>query len=248
LKKSIFTGILMGLFALLALNLYTWWAEPSGELEANRKINGGASPNSVIEKNQKAQIISPNAPGNATITNAEQGNSLPAGSLQTRQETGNAPLQGKANLDSASTNAASIGIPNIAPRLPQEQQAFTRANGTPAAAAIPIGKPGSASITEIQQKLQALIANGRQPSALEVDAVLAELQKSQGNNPVAGVDLQSMRDTLGRTDRIQQIANEMQAMAANPSKMDINKIQALTAEMQRLQTSLQAGIARPPTR
>jgi hypothetical protein len=73
------------------------------------------------------------------------------------------------------------------------------AGSSPAGQGLPIGKPGAPSIEGIQQRLQALVANGRQPTAKEVDAVLADLQKNQGSNVVGGVNLQALRDNLARS-------------------------------------------------
>ncbi len=101
-----------------------------------------------------------------------------------------------------------------------------------------VGKAGAPSIDDIQRRLQGLTANGRQPTAREVDAVLADLQRNQGTDVVAGVNLQALRDNLARADRMQQIAQEVQALAANPRKEDLPRLQALSAEMQRLQTSI----------
>lgn len=101
-----------------------------------------------------------------------------------------------------------------------------------------VGKAGAPSIDDIQRRLQGLTANGRQPTAREVDAVLADLQRNQGSDVVVGVNLQALRDNLARADRMQQIAQEVQTLAANPRKEDLPRLQALSAEMQRLQTSI----------
>jgi hypothetical protein len=117
------------------------------------------------------------------------------------------------------------------------------AGSSPAGQGLPIGKPGAPSIEGIQQRLQALVANGRQPTAKEVDAVLADLQKNQGSNVVGGVNIQAVRDNLARSDRIAQIAQEIQTIANQPSKADLPRLKSLTEEMQRLQTSMASPAA-----
>ena len=107
-----------------------------------------------------------------------------------------------------------------------------------ALSAIATGKNGAPSLNLIQQRLQALVADGRQPTPSEVDLVLADLQKNQGSNVVAGVDLQVMRDNLAHTNRIAEIAKEIQGIAANPAKGDELRIAALVAEMQRRQGAM----------
>ncbi len=104
--------------------------------------------------------------------------------------------------------------------------------------AIAIGKNGAPSLQMIQQRLHALVANGRQPTPREVDQVLADLQQNQGTNVVSGVDLRVMRDNLAHTHRIAEIAKEIQGIAANPTKDDEPRIAALVAEMQRRQGAM----------
>lgn len=120
--------------------------------------------------------------------------------------------------------------------------------GDLSAKGIPIGKSGAPSLDEVQKRLQALVANGRQATPREVEAVLADLQRNQGSNVVNGVNLQMLRDNLIRTDRIQQIALEMQAIAATPRKEDLPRLQTLSAEMQRLSSAMVPNVAQPTSR
>ena len=93
-------------------------------------------------------------------------------------------------------------------------------------------------------RLQNLLASP-QPDVREVDAVLADLQKNQGSKVVAGVDLQAVRDNLARSERIRQIAVEMQALAAKPGPEVPAQLQARMAEIQRLQAGMNASVAAP---
>ncbi|MEW5889532.1 MAG: hypothetical protein AB1768_10910 [Pseudomonadota bacterium] len=107
---------------------------------------------------------------------------------------------------------------------------------------IPVGRAGAPSLDDIQRRLLALTAQGRAVSPKEVDAVLADLQRNQGKNVVAGVDIGALRDNLARAERMQQLAQEMQAIAANPKKEDQARLQALMAEIQRLQAGMSTQV------
>lgn len=153
--------------------------------------------------------------------------------------------------------SASVVRPSGAPSVPGSQSGTALPPGTGATADAPwatspvppsaarlgarppsAGQPGAPSIEDIQSRLQGLTANGRQPTAREVDAILADLQRNQGTDVVGGVNLQTLRDNLARADRMQQIAQEVQTLAANPRKEDLPRLQTLSAEMQRLQASV----------
>ncbi len=115
------------------------------------------------------------------------------------------------------------------------------ATGMPATPPVAVGRPGAPTLEEIQTRLQTLATSG-QPSVREVDAVLADLQKNQGSDVVAGVNLQAVRDNLARTERIQQLAKEMQALAAAPTAETPAQLQTRLAEMQRLQASMATNV------
>ena len=116
----------------------------------------------------------------------------------------------------------------------------------PSASTAPAGRSqpaaaadGGVRMTDIQKRLQSLAASG-QPDVRELDAVLADLQRQQGKSVVAGVDLQALRDNLARSQHIQELARQMQTMAANPSPETTPKLQALMAEIQQTQSQMQA--------
>ncbi|GAA6121392.1 hypothetical protein [Acidovorax sp. FG27] len=140
------------------------------------------------------------------------------------------------------------GLPQTVPQAPQAP--WLAAPGgpgmaqTPASPAAPGGQAGSATLQDIQARAQALSTN-KQPSAREVDALLSDLQKSQGNNVVAGVNLQVLRNNLAAADRMQQLAKEMQVLAATPGPAAAQEIQTRLAEIQRLQAQLSANVTAP---
>ena len=255
MKKSILIGMLMGVLAVLGISIYAWLAAPSVGTQTMGNVNSEAKSDHLNDNNQQKSLTpNSNAIGYGSATRKDTAPLSP----QTVQPLGN----------QSSFGTASVGTLNSPQGSAQGQQAQASAAAAPwsnagsaglgapstlganaqTVTAIAVGKLGGTTMAEIQQRLQALVANGRQPSAMEVDAVLADLQKNQGNNSVAGVDLQSLRDTLGRTDRIQQIAKEMQAIASNPSKTDLARIQTLTAEMQRIQANMLGSANTAPSR
>lgn len=124
---------------------------------------------------------------------------------------------------------------------PGSERPAAIAPGTPSVSA---GRPGAPTLEEIQARLQAL-SSSKQPTVREVDAVLADLQKNQGSAVVAGVDLQAVRDNLARTERIQQLALEMQALAAAPTADTPAQLQSRVVEMQRLQAGMTTNVAAP---
>ncbi len=102
-----------------------------------------------------------------------------------------------------------------------------------------MGRAGAPAIGDIQKRLQQIAASGH-PDLRELDGVLADLQRNQGSAVVGGVNLQVVRDNLARTERIQQLAQQMQVLAANPTAETPARLQALMTEMQRTQSQMQA--------
>lgn len=248
MKKSILTGVLAGLLVVAGIGVYAWLGDLSTSADAASVSNNGLAVDGAgLTGSKNLQGVT--LPG-ATAAGVAPQTSLAGGATVRASGMNGTALQGIA--------PQAITAPATAPQfgtqaLPALDAKTSNALAVPtvrdaevgALTPLVIGKPGSTSLEQLQQRLQQLTANGRQPSAAEVDAVLADLQKNQGRNVVAGVDLQGLRETLARTDRIQQIALEVQAIAANPSKLDQARLQSLTAEMQRLQSALIAGM--PPT-
>lgn len=251
MKKSILAGIIAGLFVVAGIGIYGWLGdyEPGTAFDtANKSERPGANAGPADMQNYSG--VTP--PGSTAVGTAPVANTGEKTGL-----TGGTAAQGSGKTDIASQGMATQPGTQALPQLDAKASnalavSTLRSHAvqpiTPLTASLAIGKPGSTSLEQIQQRLQQLTANGRQPSAAEVDAVLADLQKNQGKNALAGVDLQGLRDTLARTDRIQQIGLELQAIAVNPSKADQARLQSLSAEMQRLQTSLLAGSQGTPAR
>lgn len=126
---------------------------------------------------------------------------------------------------------------------------------------IPAGTPGNAapgmsphaqnaggnsiSPDDFQRRLAAMTANGRTPSPRELDALLADMQRSQGSNEVAGVDLGVLRENLRRADQIQTLAKEMEKLVQQP-KPDMPRVQLLMAQIQQLQSGIKADVSAKP--
>ena len=252
MKKSILAGILAGLLIVVGIGIYTWLGGSSTRAASDSASKGDRAIGDagLSDLKNRPEATQPGIAGAGTTPGVSAG-------TQTGM-TGNATVQASGmNGTAPQAMSAQANVPRFGTQtLPALDARTSNALAVPtlggsevqALTPLAIGKPGSPSLEQIQQRLQQLTANGRQPSAAEVDAVLADLQRNQGKNAVAGVDLQGLRDTLARTDRIQQIGLELQAIAANPSKVDQARLQSLTTEMQRLQTALIAGVPRTAAR
>jgi len=179
--------------------------------------------------------------------------------LLMRQESSTAPLPVTPPMASGVAPAPVLPFsPAAAGAVPPSGMAAAPAQGSPLDARAPwassapdvalppvaVGRAGAPSIDDIQRRLQMLAANPR-PSVRDIDAVLADLQKNQGSNVVAGVNLQAVRDNLARSERIQQLALEMQALAATPGPDTAAKLQERMTEMQRLQAGMTSDVAAP---
>jgi hypothetical protein len=107
-------------------------------------------------------------------------------------------------------------------------------------------------IRQLQEKMRALTANGRQPSPMEMDPILRELAEIQGSNTVGGVDLQVLRDNLKVADRMQKLAQDLAVEARKPAaEQDAEKIRSLQAAILQEQRGLRldfmaGGAAQPP--
>lgn len=144
----------------------------------------------------------------------------------------------------AETSSTSAAAPaGGATALPPTPWSTTENPRPPAASSQAAGVP---SIDEIQNRLTAMTANGRTPSAREVDDLLADLQRNQGRNDVAGVDLAVLRENLARAEEIQRLAREMEKMAQNPKQQDIPRLQAMMAQIQHLQAGIKADVSAKP--
>jgi hypothetical protein len=142
-----------------------------------------------------------------------------------------------------STQAAPVAGSGALPPAPW----LTMENPQPPAASSPsVGarKPG---IDDIQNRLAAMTAGGRAPSAREVDTLLADLQRNQGRNDVAGVDLAVLRENLARAEEIQRLAKEMEQIALNPKQQDIPRLQTTMARIQQLQAGIKADVSVKPS-
>ena len=137
------------------------------------------------------------------------------------------------------------GLPLNTPAAPWLAPGGERAS--PAAAPVPpvaAGRSGVPTIEDIQARALAM-GTGKKANAREIDALLADMQKNQGRNVVAGVDLQALRDNLARSERIQQLALEIQALAATPGAGTPAQLQTRMDELQQLQTAMTGSVAVP---
>jgi hypothetical protein len=89
----------------------------------------------------------------------------------------------------------------------------------------------------VQQKIRELTANGRQPSPAELDPILQELAEIQGPN--GSVNIQALRDNLKVAERMQKLAEDLQAEIKKPQpQQDMAKIRAIQESIMREQSGL----------
>lgn len=103
-------------------------------------------------------------------------------------------------------------------------------------------QPGAPSLQTIQTELQALSAHGRQPSPMEVDAVLAKLEQNQGSSVVAGYDLKALRANMQAAERIRVLTDQMQALAKDPAPENTQKLIDLMKDLQKIQGDIRLDI------
>jgi len=123
-------------------------------------------------------------------------------------------------------------------------------SGVPTVAGQGIGGTGTTTGNpinplEFQRRLAAMTANGRTPPIHELDTLLADMQRSQGSNEIAGVDIAALRENLRRADEIQKLAKEMEKLVQQP-KPDMPRVQMLLAQIQQLQAGIKVDVSAKP--
>lgn len=225
MNRGVLIGLTIGVGAI-ALGAVLWMRGESPAVSGLQQSASSSSPSSSSAQSPTAASPMPGAGPDGTVPGAAAPGAAGAGAAGSSLPPGRLPGQ---------TEAA-------APWMVPSDGARTPASG--AAPAVRAGREGAPTLDQIQQRLQNLLASP-QPDVREVDAVLADLQKNQGSKVVAGVDLQAVRDNLARSERIRQIAVEMQALAAKPGPEVPAQLQARMAEIQRLQAGMNASVAAP---
>lgn len=100
------------------------------------------------------------------------------------------------------------------------------------------------ALQAIQTRLNAMTTSGKPIDPKELDGVLADLARTQGNN-VGGVDVAALRDNLARAQQIQTLANQIQAQAKQ-AKPDMQQIQSAMAQIQKLQAGMHTTVTLQP--
>lgn len=227
MKISIGWTVFVVSMMALCWGAFFWVRSSNGDVGIVEGRGAVNAPNKVLEGAYKSEIPASSRAQNTNGVGASDA-AFPAGTGTTLTlpvlggvRYGSPAVEGRANQSRLTGGAAELSGTTLS---------ITQ-NSSPAT-----------PIEQIQQRLQLLTSSGRPPRAAEVDAVLADLQKIQGNN-VAGVNLTALRDTLARVDRIQQISSEMQAAVSTPGRIDRAKVQGLMLEMQNLQAGMKSGAA-----
>ena len=92
-------------------------------------------------------------------------------------------------------------------------------------------------VEEIQAELLEISQSGT-ASPARVAQLIRDLRAELGTDEVGGVRLEQLEATVERAGRIQELANEMQSLSANPTKADRARIQDIMSEIQHLQRGI----------
>ncbi len=151
--------------------------------------------------------------------------------------------------------------PSTAVAVPVESAAMTSVAAPPpwagSAATAPIVLPDLRSSAKanpqkqaareaVRQKIAGLTANGRQPTPAEMNVVLAELERIEGSSVISGINVGAVRNNLMKVDEMQRLGEQMKAESTKPGGGDVQKLNALLARIQKLQSEMRLDIAVPP--
>lgn len=104
-----------------------------------------------------------------------------------------------------------------------------------------------AELRELQQAIAKSMQDKQQPDPQKVDALLLKIKEIKGSSIIGGVDIDELRGRLAKTQEMQALATQIQQEAAKGSNADAEKIKALSAQLQTLNTQLAArAIAKAP--
>lgn len=213
-NSPLIIGAVLGLLIIAALGSFTL-------------ISPSSTHNTVFEKN----VAAPGTAAQSASANAQQ----PAASASPQSASANA-----ANAANT-TNAAAASAPNFAYAGSRPAGAAQAQNQPQAAARATPGTLEPRQAEEFQRRLGAMTANGRTPDPGELDALLADMQRSRGSDEMAGVNLAALRENLYRADRIQTLAKEMEQLVQQPNP-DLPRIQLLMTQIQQLQAGIHADV------
>lgn len=148
-------------------------------------------------------------------------------------------------LPSSSTAAdAAMAGKQAAPTHQQLPPWARNLRSTPSATPLPASAAMSAKqhqLAAVQARLQELMRRGN-PSVAEVDDVLADLIRVQGNTVIGGVDLAALRNKLAAVTELQRIAGQLKAETQKPDGGDKHRIKQLTDQLKALQPRLRGSV------
>lgn len=98
----------------------------------------------------------------------------------------------------------------------------------------------------LQRRLNALTADGAQPEPQELDRILAEMETMSDDGVVGGADIPALRENLRGAARIQELAGQMEQIAANPGDGDDIRLQQLMDEILAIQQGMRSDVVRQP--
>ena len=98
----------------------------------------------------------------------------------------------------------------------------------------------------IRQKIAGLTANGRQPTPAEMNVVLADLERVEGSSVISGINVGAVRNNLVKVDEMQRLGEQMKTESTKPGGGDIQKLNAMMARIQKLQSEMRLDITVSP--
>ena len=135
------------------------------------------------------------------------------------------------------------------------------APAAPTAGAVPWATPapsGAASSGEIARRenqsreLDAMrddivksMREGKQPDPRKLDAALARVEAAAGQNVVSGVNIDAVRNNLAIAQKLQVIAGELDVESKKTGKLDTDRLRALAAQVQQLQSQMRVDVSAP---
>jgi hypothetical protein len=103
----------------------------------------------------------------------------------------------------------------------------------------------SQELDAMQADIAKSMREGRQPDPQKLDAALAKVAAAAGQSVVNGVNIDAVRNNLAIAQKMQALAAELDAESRKPGKLDTDRLRALVAQVQQLQSQMRADVSAP---
>lgn len=155
-----------------------------------------------------------------------------------------------ANAESAAAATPVSPPAAVAPLGEAPPWAATSADAPPpglgdAISTLPSDPARAAARDALRSRLGALTAGGRRPSPAEMNQLLADLERTEGSHVIGGVNIGALRSNLVKVEEMQQLGVQMKAEAEKPGGADQEKVKAILARLQKLQSEMRLDLTVP---